>query len=297
MAVDEKGNSAFRAYREKYLEAVERSISDNLPGLPDATGSDFNKLARSAVLNAEDRFHPFLVLMGAELVGGSPELTLPAATAVEYVTRAFALLNEWKTTRPIFDRSEDREAEDFEDKDLGVRVAIALLNGAYPLVLTNHSDFPGRSLAAHSELVECIGAFLPMFGEDSISRGFGEERFEFGTSSNKSIFKTSAPVPLGLRLGALLSGADYIEIASITRFGEYLGDALRMRRGSSSFAADGNKKIGASSDPSVLEGVADTSLLVSGSIENAKLVLAEEFADSIAKNALSDLCDILSSSD
>jgi hypothetical protein len=83
-----------------------------------------------------------------------------------------------------------------------IPVAVGLLNASYGLVFVNHNGLPERAMQAHAEIVECVGAPGIIGGERSA--------------------RDAALLRLALRIGAILAGANYLELAQLTRFAEFL---------------------------------------------------------------------------
>lgn len=116
---------------------------------------------------------------------------------------------------------------------LAILVALGLLNAAYALVFVNHLEQPERAIAAHAEIVECVGASGMVGGQSvdlALAKGAAaidklENDYDFETSRN---LKTSALMRLALRVGAILAGADYLQLKSLSRFAELLGDAYQL---------------------------------------------------------------------
>ncbi len=72
-------------YVEKHKPQIEKSLREFLPLAPPNVETKFNEAARYALFSGGKRLRPILVLLGAELVGGKPELIVPSAAAVEFV--------------------------------------------------------------------------------------------------------------------------------------------------------------------------------------------------------------------
>jgi hypothetical protein len=123
------------------------------------------------------------------------------------------------------------------NEDGNIPVAVGLLNASYGLVFVNHNGLPERAMQAHAEIVECVGASGIIGGENGA--------------------RDAALLRLALRIGAILAGANYFELAQLTRFAEFLSAGDRV------------------------------------SFEDAKRILVENFPSSEARTCLIQLTDQL----
>ena len=114
---------------------------------------------------------------------------------------------------------------------LAILVAIGFLNSAYGLVFVNHKNSPELAIAAHTEIVECVGA-AGMLGGQSVDLALAKGA-SFNVNSNDNFesvrnLKTSALMRLSLRVGAILAGANQLELSHLSHFAELLGDAYQL---------------------------------------------------------------------
>lgn len=218
MGTDAEQFAEWRHYLEKHGPAVEAAVLENLPAAPAGAVGEFEGLLRQAVGRGDGRILPFLTLLASEQAGGDPAEALPASAAVEYVHAASRVFGDL----PGFSTGEARSHGPADGP--AILVGLSLLNAAYPLVFTNHSGMPERALAAHAEIVECVGGtglvggLAPSAGTDAANAE--TERLRF-----------TALIRLAVRLGGILAGANYLELAGLTRFAELLGEAYFLRRG------------------------------------------------------------------
>ncbi len=197
MTKDRIENSGLHQFIKKYQPQIEKSLREHLPSAPPEIKSQFNAAVENALFSKEKHPHAVLTLLGAELFGGKRENILPAASAVEFIGASSSIFSD------LADVEKDKT-----DKNNSLAAAIALLNASYGLVFVNHSGFPERAMQAHAEIVECVGA-----------AGIT------GARSNDSVL-----IRLALRIGAILAGANYLELAQLSRFAELLGDNSRNSR-------------------------------------------------------------------
>lgn len=191
-------NFEYRQFVEKHNPSIENALREYLPIAPSNIETEFNQALDKLLLEDEMRFRAILTMLGAELVEGKASDVLPSAIAVEYIflsSKVFSKLS-------IFQNDEN------SNDQIQILVGLGLLNSAYPLVFVNHSGMPEKALAAHSEIVECVGA-SGLIG---------------GLKPENNLEENSAIIRLAVRIGAILSGANYLELASLSRFAELIGD-------------------------------------------------------------------------
>lgn len=258
-----------RQYIETYKPKIEKTLRENMPLAPTHLETQFNTALEYALFADEMRLRPILTLLGAELVDGKAEDIFPSAAAVEFVWTSSQIFGD------LFVKNETRnDKESLHNKfgkDLAVLVGLGFLNAAYPLIFVNHSGMPERAFAAHAEIVECVGAAGLIGGqavelalETSVGSGIDQQ----AESAELRHLKTSAIIRLSLRLGAILSGANYMELANLSRFAELFGDAYRM-------SVDGS------------------SIELNSTVDAAKRALVENFPSNDARSCMIQLTEYL----
>jgi geranylgeranyl diphosphate synthase type II len=177
---------------------------------------------------------------------------------------------------------------------LAILVAIGFLNASYALVFVNHANLPERAMAAHNELVECIGA-SGMIGGQSIDLALakGAERetnFEFESVRN---LKTSALMRLSLRVGAILAGASHLDLATLSRFAELLGDAYQLSDDLLDLEEDSEIFSENQKTFAIEQGKSAAKIQLNRTIKEAKRILIENFPPGEARSCLIQLTDYL----
>lgn len=284
-------------YVENFKPSIEASLRTHLPLAPPHVETRFNEALEYALFPGGKRFRPVLTLLGAELAGGRPEEVLSAASAVEFIHTSSLIFDDL----PCMDNaSERREKPSLHEKfgeGLAVLVGLALLNASYPLVFANHAESPEVAIQAHAELVECIGA-AGMVGGQSVDLALikgaaAAAEGELEAFESVRNLKTSALMRLALRTGAILAGATYMELASLSRFAELMGDAYQLSDDLLDLAEDGDI-FAESSKPLAIEmGAAHAKMRLEKTIEEAKSVLVDNFESSRARTVLMQLTDYL----
>lgn len=281
-------------YVERAKPQIEDALQKFLPLAPPEIETEFNRALEYALFPGGKRLRPVLSLLGAELIGGRAETVLPAAIAVEYIHTSSLIFDDLPSMDNASERRGKKSLHVHFGEGLSLLVAIAFLNASYGLVFVNHASMPERAIAAHAEIVECVGAGGMVGGQAldlALAKGKGASEAKNYADESVRNLKTSALMRLALRIGAILAGADYLELDGLSRFAELLGDAYQLSDDLLDLEEDGalfNQKTFAMSRD------ADSSqrqlrLL----IEEAKRVLVENFPPSEARSCLVQLTDYL----
>lgn len=279
-------------YAEKHRAGIEKSLREFLPLAPPKIETRFNEAVEYALFSGGKRLRPVLTLLGAEMFGGRAEQFIPAAIAGEFIHTSSLIFDDL----PSMDNSNERRGkESLHEKfgeGLAILVAIGFLNQAYGLVFVNHANLPERAMSAHAEIVECVGA-SGMIGGQSVDLALAKgakfqnaSTHEFESVKN---LKTSALMRLSLRVGAILAGANYLELAHLSRFAELLGDAYQISDDLIDLEED-DKIFQRKNDSTENESM---KAKLHSIIQDAKDILTEHFPPNDARNCLTQLADYL----
>lgn len=279
-------------YVEKHRAPIEKYLREFLPLAPTAIASEFNDAVEYALFSGGKRLRPVLTLLGAELVGGKIDLIFPAACAGEFIHTSSLIFDDL----PAMDNSDERRGKDSLHEKFGeglaILAAIGFLNASYGLVFVNHAAMPERALAAHSEIVECVGA-AGMIGGQSVDLALAKGAGANQNSESESVrnLKTSALMRLSIRVGAILAGANRTELAHLSRYAELLGDAYQLSDDLIDLQEDGEifkeNKTFAGQETETARRKLKTI------IEQAKRILIENFSSNEARICLLQLTDYL----
>ncbi len=284
-------------YVEAKKPSIEAALRAHMPVAPSHIETQFNEAIEYALFPGGKRLRPMLTLLGAELVGGTADEVIPAAVGVEFIHTASIIFDDL----PCMDNSSvRRNKESLHAKfgeGLAVLVGLGFLNASYSLVFVNHAATPELAIQAHAEIVECVGA-AGMVGGQSVdlalvagAASMDTEPRSFETVRN---LKTSALMRLALRTGAILSGANYMELAGLSRFAELLGDAYQISDDLIDLDEDSETFEDSSQSTFAIEnGVEPARLRLEKTIGDAKRVLVEEFDSCDARSCLIQLADFL----
>lgn len=286
------GKSELWQYVEKHKPSIENVLREHLPLAPQHIETKFNEAIEYALFSGGKRIRPVLTLLGAQLVGGNAESVLPAAAGVEFIHTSSLIFDDL----PCMDNASERRGKvslhEKYGEGLAILAAIGLLNASYGLVFVNHWEMPERAVRAHAEMVECVGAAGMVGGQTvdlALAKGAGDgSNYDFESVRN---LKTSALMRLSLRVGAILGGANDLELTQLSRFAELLGDAYQLSDDLLDLEEDG--EIFASETFALNQGKETAGLKLKSIITDAKRVLVENFSSSEARDCLIQLTDYL----
>ncbi len=261
-------------YFDKYIPQIEKALRDSLPVAPPHIEDEFRRSIEAALSSNVERTLPIMTLLGAELFGANAEDVLSASVSLEYIFTAS------QTFRKISLFSGNGNLSETDEVIL-MLVAVGFLNASYPLVFVNHIGMPDRAMQAHREIIECIGssgivgdlAFLSLETKN-LSR---EEVIVNGSAKD---LRTSALIRLALRLGAILAGADYLDLADLSRVAEVFGEAFEVSR----LNTENN-------DLTVNSAAQEANL--NNLVDEAKRLLVENFPSNEARSCLIQLAESL----
>jgi geranylgeranyl diphosphate synthase type II len=294
MSKDNKENSDLWRYVERHKPSIENALREHLPLAPPNVETQFNQAVEYALFSGGKRLRPMLTLLGAELVGGKSDAIVPAACAVEFVHTSSLVFDDLPCMDNAFERRGAASLHQKFGEGLAILVAVGFLNAAYGLIFVNHSQMPERAMAAHAEIVECVGA-AGMIGGQSVdlalaTNASAKEAADYESESVRNL-KTSALMRLALRVGAILAGADYLDLAQLSRFAELLGDAYQLSDDLIDLEEDGEIFGGNRTFAAQRQSAAQMRLETN--IEEAKRILIENFSSNEARTCLIQLTDYL----
>ncbi len=286
-----------REYIEKYKPHIEKSLREYLPLAPVKIQTEFNQAIEYALFSGGKRLRPILTLLGAELVGGKAEIILPSAVAVEFIHTSSLIFDDL----PCMDNANERRGKtslhEKYGEGLAILVALGFLNASYGLVFVNHSNLPERVRQAHAEIVECVGASGMVGGQSvdlAFAKGASSNDFSVDDYNFESVrnLKTSALMRLALRVGAILAGANRLELTHLSRFAELLGDAYQLSDDLIDLQED-DEIFGSNKTFAINQGHDAVKMKLGNLITEAKQVLVDSFPSNDARNCLIQLTDYL----
>lgn len=217
---------------ERWREAARRIEAELAAALPPAglAPTLLHQAMRYATLGGGKRLRGFLVLAGAEAVGGEERRVRPAAAAVEMV-HAYSLIHD---DLPCMDDDDWRRGRPSTHRVFGQAIALlagdALLTRAFEVLVAGE-----RAAGAPAERVLLAAADLAYAsGSEGMAGGQADDLLGEGRNLTLAQLeaihqrKTGALIRASARLGALLTGAEGEELNALTSYGEALGLAFQI---------------------------------------------------------------------
>jgi len=212
---------AIEAYRSRIDDALQ-SYTQFDEDCPETLA----EAIRYCLLAPGKRFRPLLVLVAAEMCGGSIEDAIPAACAVEMIHN-YSLIHD---DLPAMDDDDLRRGRPTchiaFDEATAVLAGDALIPMAFE-VLVKHIR-PSHIAA------QCVAALAHAAGPSQLVGGQADDLgFQFADADLRSLEhihrrKTGALISVSLKLGGLIAGATPEKLQSLTDYGKHLGLAFQI---------------------------------------------------------------------
>jgi len=181
---------------------------------------------RYVLLAPGKRLRPQLVLLAAEVCGGSIEQALPAAVAVEMV-HAYSLVHD---DLPAMDDDDLRRGRPTCHKQFDEATAILVGDGLLARafeILATEIEPPERAARCCGELAHAAGATALVGGQsDDLASQFDQADVEQLESIHRR--KTGAVFRVSLRLGAIVADATEEQLSALDAYGQCLGLAFQV---------------------------------------------------------------------
>lgn len=219
-----------KSYLKERCALVDEALERYLPGETDLPFS-LHRAMRYSVFAGGKRIRPVLMLAACEAVGGTPDLALPAACAMEMI-HTYSLIHD---DLPAMDDDDFRRGRPTNHKVFGEAVAIlagdALLTEAF--ILMSSPDYAARVGAARllpviHEIGLCAGSRGMVGGQVVDMESEGKKDIDLATVQYIHTHKTGALMKASVKAGAILGGAEGDLLTAMTRYGEAIGLAFQI---------------------------------------------------------------------
>jgi len=217
------------AYLQRQSRAVDGALENCLKKYPGAQQTLFRAM-RYGVFPGGKRIRPILTLGAGELFGAPVDRIMQFACAVELI-HAYSLIHD---DLPALDDDDLRRGEPANHKVFGEGMALlagdGLLTEAFHLTSDRQATAgvaPELVLVLIHELARAAGV-MGLVGGQALDLEAEDKEADLATVEVIHVRKTGALILAAIRIGARLGGAGGVELASMTRFGEYLGLAFQI---------------------------------------------------------------------
>lgn len=184
---------------------------------------------RYSLLAGGKRLRPILCLATCELAGGTVEMAMPTACALEMV-HTMSLIHD---DLPAMDNDDYRRGQLSNHKVYGEDVAIlagdALLAHAFEVIAGHTRGVPAeRSLEVVRRLGRAVGATGLVGGQVVDLESEGKAEVSLETLNFIHQHKTAALLEISVVAGAILAGAAEAAIDKLTRYAQCIGLAFQI---------------------------------------------------------------------
>jgi geranylgeranyl diphosphate synthase type II len=219
-----------KSYLKERCALVDQALERHLPGETDLPFS-VHRAMRYSVFAGGKRIRPVLMLAACEAVGGTPDLALPAACAMEMI-HTYSLIHD---DLPAMDDDDFRRGRPTNHKVFGEAIAIlagdALLTEAF--ILMSSPDYtakvgPVRLLPVIHEIGLCAGSRGMVGGQVVDMESEGKKDIDLATVQYIHTHKTGALMKASVKAGAILGGAEGDALTAMIRYGEAIGLAFQI---------------------------------------------------------------------
>jgi|DewCreStandDraft_2_1066082.scaffolds.fasta_scaffold02541_9 geranylgeranyl diphosphate synthase type II len=217
---------------DQYLERKRRIIDRALDSyVPNPNPPDrLIEAMRYSLLSGGKRLRPILALAACEAVGGSTDLVLPFACAIEMI-HTYSLIHD---DLPAMDDDELRRGRPTNHVVFGEALAIlagdALLTEAFRVMgeaALSSGSRQRRALQVLTEVAAAAGARGMVGGQAADIAATGGEA-DLPLVEYIHVRKTGELIRVSVRSGAILGGARPGQLRRLTRYAEFLGLAFQI---------------------------------------------------------------------
>ncbi|MEO0458077.1 MAG: geranylgeranyl diphosphate synthase CrtE [Cyanobacteria bacterium P01_A01_bin.114] len=215
--------STYLSVRQAQVEtALDQSLTVAYP-------EQIYEAMRYSLLAGGKRLRPILCLASCELVGGTIEMAMPTACALEMV-HTMSLIHD---DLPSMDNDDYRRGKLTNHKVYGEDVAIlagdALLAYAFEFIARETQNVPAeRVLAVIQRLGKAFGTEGLVGGQIVDLASEGQPDVSLETLNFIHIHKTAALLEVAVVSGAILAGADEGVVGQLTRYAQRIGLAFQI---------------------------------------------------------------------
>lgn len=230
-------HQGFERESEKAIFDLKAYLSEKRSQVEAALDSSINvvypekiyEAMRYSLLAGGKRLRPILCLTSCELAGGTVEMAMPTACALEMV-HTFSLIHD---DLPAMDNDDYRRGMLTNHKVYGEGVAIltgdALLAYAFEFLVGKTKDVPPeRLLQVVAKLGHAVAATGLVGGQVVDLQSEGLQNIDIETLNFVHVHKTGALLETSVLSGALLAGASEEVVQKLSRYACHIGLAFQI---------------------------------------------------------------------
>jgi geranylgeranyl diphosphate synthase type II len=226
--VAQKKASVFNleGYLKEKKQLVEKALDQSLPI---AQPEKIYEAMRYSLLAGGKRLRPILCLATCELIGGTPEMAIPTACALEMI-HTMSLIHD---DLPAMDNDDYRRGKLTNHKVFGEDIAIlagdGLLAYAFEYVATQTKNVPADPLLqVIARLGRTVGAEGLVGGQVLDLESEGKTDISAETLTFIHTHKTGALLEASVVSGGILAGASPEDLARLCKYAQNIGLAFQI---------------------------------------------------------------------
>jgi len=222
-------NFDLKSFLAERKQLVDKSLEEYFPPLV-GLERKVVEAARYSLFAGGKRVRPILCMQAAEVVGGSYDMVMPVACAMEMI-HTYSLIHD---DLPAMDNDDFRRGVPTNHKVFGEAIAIlagdALLTEAFGLISDMQDDgrIPAEKILQAIKIVTKASGYRGMIGGQVIDIECENREVDIATVEYMHVHKTGAILSACLELGALLGGGSQADLISLTRYGQHFGLAFQI---------------------------------------------------------------------
>lgn len=240
-----------------------------------------------SLLSGGKRLRPTLTLAVCRMCGGSAEIALPFACAVEMV-HTYSLIHD---DLPCMDDDDLRRGRPTNHKVYGEATAVlagdALLTGAFETIAEHSAALPAERVV---EILACLGRAAGargMVGGQVLDMAGEGHALALSEVEELQKLKTGALISAAAEIGCIVAGGEEEERSAVRRYAQNLGLAFQIQDDILDVVGNEQtlgKRTGSDAESEkttfvTLKGVDTCRALVAERTEQAKTALRENFRD------------------
>ncbi len=216
-----------REYLKERVRLVDDALARYLPA-EHVRPQTLHRAMHYSTMSGGKRLRPVLVIAGAEAVGGTAEMVLPTACAIELI-HTFSLIHD---DLPAIDNDTLRRGRPTCHVQFGEAVAIlagdALFAEAFDLIARNTETVPAERVVRTLALIARASGTRGMVGGQMVDIESEGKNVDAETLEYIHRHKTAALIRASVLSGAILAGAEEWQVDALSRYGEQVGLAFQI---------------------------------------------------------------------
>ncbi|WP_296898063.1 polyprenyl synthetase family protein [uncultured Megamonas sp.] len=215
-----------KAYMQRKIDLINQQLTEiyteNM-----ALNKDLAKAMNYSLMAGGKRLRPILIMAAADALGVDGEKFLRLATSIEFI-HTYSLIHD---DLPAMDNDDYRRGKLTNHKVFGEALAIlagdALLTMAFEIIATDKNVDADTKVKIIAEMSKAAGA-EGMVGGQVIDMQSENKQIDMQTLRQMHAAKTGALFCAAIRSGAILAGANDVQLANLTEYARQFGLAFQI---------------------------------------------------------------------